>query len=68
MIGASSSTTQHARGGHGDRSGSVTVATVPPPSRSVSSIVPPWDSTIQRAIASPSPVPDGRIARARVPR
>ncbi len=55
-------------GVHDPRTGSVTFAVVPPPARSTSSIVPPWASTIQWAIARPRPVPAGRISRARRPR
>ena len=58
------------RGGgeHGERCavhrGSLTTIRHPRGSRCSARITPPWASTIQRAIASPSPVPPSRVVRA----
>src|SRR5262249_19679819 len=40
-------------------SGSLSVNTAPPPSRSVTSTVPPWSSAIRATIARPKPEPPG---------
>ena len=42
---------------YGAAQGSVNVKHAPPPGASATRIVPPWSSTIARAIASPRPVP-----------